>query len=645
MLPNETEFKQVGVLPGESVAMSFDENSLGFLADVLINLYSDKEMAVIREYSTNARDSHREANVTRPIEITTPSYLSYFFKVKDYGIGLSKQDIVNIYSKYGASTKRNTNEQTGMLGLGCKSALTYTDQFTIIAVKDGARINVAVSRAVDGGGSMTILSETETNEPNGVEIVIPVTRNNNFERKARQFFQYWDEGQVLINGKEPDKADLSRITDRVHLRTNPDYYDKPVIVMGGVPYEINQDQVRMPENMVAFVDIGTVAFQPNREYLHYTPKTIATLNEIKEEYRENLVKTIQAEINEQPTYLDALKKFRSWETTLDRQGLKLHDFDVTYNGKVLQFGVHLDYNWIHGRGLFSIAHRQQRIIGLENSVIVYNFDSDKLTSYQKQKLNLWASENNKPAFGFYFCNAVPGDGWLDDITQVDWKDILAIKISRGPSTRSTKSKPEYEMYHNKQYSTVTDLDATKPILYSTKTEWKQVTTEGLRTNQVFPDIQYVFVGVNRKDKFLKAFPSAKPLREGIRELLEKYIDGLDETKKAYLRSDQYALGRFNKLDVTWIRDVELVDILAMSANGNAISQVQNTWDSLCSLGYEVGKRDMYDMFKREADIEWIYDRYPLLDVLVSRAPWNAGPSYWSHVYLYLNTVYEGIKGV
>src|SRR5690349_8174125 len=119
MLPSKTDFKQSGSLPGESVKMSFDENSLGFLADVLINLYSDKEMAVIREYSTNARDSHIEAGVDRPIEVTTPSGLSFFLRIKDYGVGLSKEDIIKIYSKYGASTKRYTNKQGGMLGLGC----------------------------------------------------------------------------------------------------------------------------------------------------------------------------------------------------------------------------------------------------------------------------------------------------------------------------------------------------------------------------------------------------------------------------------------------------------------------------------------------------------------------------------------------
>ena len=46
------------------------------------------------------------------------------------------EDIHSIYSQYGESTKRGTNAQNGMLGLGCKSALTYTNQFTMKLSED-----------------------------------------------------------------------------------------------------------------------------------------------------------------------------------------------------------------------------------------------------------------------------------------------------------------------------------------------------------------------------------------------------------------------------------------------------------------------------------------------------------------------------
>ena len=56
-------------------AMTFDENSIAHLMSVLTDLYSDKPLAVIREYSTNALDAHRAAGNTAPIEVTLPSTL------------------------------------------------------------------------------------------------------------------------------------------------------------------------------------------------------------------------------------------------------------------------------------------------------------------------------------------------------------------------------------------------------------------------------------------------------------------------------------------------------------------------------------------------------------------------------------------
>jgi hypothetical protein len=56
--------------------MSFDENSLSHLMSILTDLYSDPALAVIREYSTNALDSHVEAGNTDPIEVILPSMLN-----------------------------------------------------------------------------------------------------------------------------------------------------------------------------------------------------------------------------------------------------------------------------------------------------------------------------------------------------------------------------------------------------------------------------------------------------------------------------------------------------------------------------------------------------------------------------------------
>jgi hypothetical protein len=641
MLPNKTEFQQVGVLPGEQVDMTFDENSLGHLASILINLYSDKELAVIREYSTNARDSHIRAGIERPIEITTPSYLSFFFKVKDYGIGLSKQDIVEIYSKYGASTKRGTNKENGMLGLGCKSALTYTDQFTISSVKDGVRINIVVSRAVDGGGSMTILSETQTIDSNGVEITVPVARNNNFAEKCQKFFQYWEEGTVLINGKPPRPPSLNKITDRVYLKDSSYYYgDKPILVMGGVSYEINQDQVRVPNNLVAFVDIGEVSFQPSREYLHYTPKTISTLESLKQEYKDNLIKKVQVEIDKQSSRLAAIKEFVQWRTKL--RDVTLDPRDFTYLGEYLQESFQFDGRWKSNKSFDGFTYNYG-ILSMEHDIIVYGFEAEKLTSYQKQKLNLWSQQNGYTEPWFYFCQDVPGGKWLEDIKQVDWKEILALKISRASTTGQATNVPTYEMFTQGRSKMVKSLDTTKPILYSTKGDWKRITEQGEKTQGFFPDIQFVFIGENRKKKFLLAYPDAKPLKDGLKAMVESVISGLTDQQKMFLRSNEYELSRYARLDKTRLDDPDLTDIIESSKNRQSILMFQRNWENLCSMSWELGIKDMHSLYSANDRTRWVEERYPLVSTILSRTPYNAGQEYWDHVYIYLNSAYDVYK--
>ncbi len=112
--------------------MTVDQDAMAHIMSVLTKLYSDEYLAVIREYSTNARDAHIAADkADQPILVTLPTALNPTLVITDNGVGLSRDELVNVYSKYGASTKRQTNQQVGSFGLGCKSAFTVAGQFTV----------------------------------------------------------------------------------------------------------------------------------------------------------------------------------------------------------------------------------------------------------------------------------------------------------------------------------------------------------------------------------------------------------------------------------------------------------------------------------------------------------------------------------
>ena len=84
-------------------------------------LYSDKVLAVLREYSSNAWDANRmvgRGNI--PIEVNLPTLMQPYLSIKDFGPGLSRDDVFNVYTQYGASTKHDSNIAVGMPGIGSK---------------------------------------------------------------------------------------------------------------------------------------------------------------------------------------------------------------------------------------------------------------------------------------------------------------------------------------------------------------------------------------------------------------------------------------------------------------------------------------------------------------------------------------------
>ena len=85
-------------------------------------LYSNKIKAVIRELSCNAVDSHVAANkADTPFEVHLPTVLEPWFSVRDFGLGLDGDQVENIYTTYFESTKTESNDFIGALGLGSKS--------------------------------------------------------------------------------------------------------------------------------------------------------------------------------------------------------------------------------------------------------------------------------------------------------------------------------------------------------------------------------------------------------------------------------------------------------------------------------------------------------------------------------------------
>lgn len=246
-------------------------------------IYSDAIKAIIRELSTNACDSHTMAGKkSQPIEVTLPTSFSPQFIVQDRGVGLSEQQMDEVYTTYGASDKEDSNDYIGMIGIGSKSVFSYnTKSASIESIHDGIKSSYSAYISESNMPVLTKLGEVNTTEGNGVKITIPVNRNDiqNFVAKAKEIYSYF-EVRPIIKGQTLsfDKPNILTNGNNWELR---DYGSRAVAIMGNCGYPIqfedssltSEERKMMTHPFFIKFDIGDLDVEVSREGLQYDLRT------------------------------------------------------------------------------------------------------------------------------------------------------------------------------------------------------------------------------------------------------------------------------------------------------------------------------------------------------------------------------------
>lgn len=212
-------------------------------------LYSDKVLAVCREYATNACDAHIDVGTPdKPIEITLPSYTDLFFRVRDFGKGLDEDGIREVYCMYGASTKRNSNAFNGQMGFGSKSAFAYTDFWQINSHCNGTKICYSIFLDESGLGEVSELSRSPTEET-GIEIIIPVESDDvsEFHNRARNLYR-WFRVKPTILGASVELAIPEISIDLGDVKITKSRLDSPMAIMGNVGYPVDVNKFLFDPN-------------------------------------------------------------------------------------------------------------------------------------------------------------------------------------------------------------------------------------------------------------------------------------------------------------------------------------------------------------------------------------------------------------
>lgn len=303
-------------------------------------LYANKIRAILRELSCNAVDSHVAAlRGTVPFDVHLPNSLEPWFSIRDYGTGLSHDQVTNIYTTYFESTKTESNDFIGALGLGSKSPFSYTDNFTVTAVQNGRRGIYTAFINDQGVPSIALMMEDDTDEPAGVEVKFAVNNQSDFERfrtEAAHVYRYFKLRPVVTGSSsfkfsDPTYAD-ENIVPGVHTSGN-NYNAGSVAVMGNIEYPIdvpNGDKTlgklakMLDCNLVLEFEIGELDFQASREGLSYVPQTVDAIKRKLEALNQELSVHVAREADkidnlwERAYYLMDRSRHRLWFAAVEK---------------------------------------------------------------------------------------------------------------------------------------------------------------------------------------------------------------------------------------------------------------------------------------------------------------------------------------
>ena len=304
----------------DSHSFGIKESGLSHIFNVLRNqLYSDKVLAVIREYSTNAVDAHIESGKRDvPIRVTLPNQLKADFKIRDFGRGLTEKQISDVYAMYGESTKRGSNEQIGQLGLGCKSAFAYGDNFIINSFVNGVKTTYNAFIDPSDIGQISKMEEKNTSEKDGIEIVIPVKSEDvdEFHTKAFQLYKFFE---VVPEIHGADKEKVSRETEKSKVIVSKDNWKlvdgDSYAIMGNIAYPIDENALNIDWNspkhellnsgVEIVFNIGDLEISASREALQYTERTKTAIVNILNHILDSLPSVLGKKFEECTSLWDA----------------------------------------------------------------------------------------------------------------------------------------------------------------------------------------------------------------------------------------------------------------------------------------------------------------------------------------------------
>jgi len=332
-LHNSTDSLTITGKSTQQIEFDVDKENIGLILETLRSkMYSNPIAAICREVASNSRDANRESGNLAPTEIIVQNDSVWTENTpviifRDNGPGISPQRMTDVFVKFGASTKRHTNNFTGGFGYGAKTPFAYTDTFYVKTIVSGIEYVYICALDQSRKGKLILLTETPSNEANGTEIIVPLKREDvdTFKKEALFATYFWDV-RPIYKGFD---VDLVHYKNQVVFEDTQDYYfgipfanfRGIYALIDGIPYQINDKNFeetslsyRHSQSLVMLkFPNGALQVSTNRETLIINDFSKKVLDErvakIISEYR-NILENRFAEFEKQNNYHDFLIEYK-----------------------------------------------------------------------------------------------------------------------------------------------------------------------------------------------------------------------------------------------------------------------------------------------------------------------------------------------
>lgn len=318
MIINNTQEEVKGSVT-ELETNSFTISNSPHMIEILSKkLYRNPEAAVVRELVCNALDAHVLAGSKEKVQVTLPSLMNdYNFVVKDFGTGLSDEDVMQLYTTYGRSTKQNSNDFVGCLGIGSKSPFALTDEFTVVSRYKGTATTYHCYKQ-KGMPVCTRISQVPCDD-SGMTITVPLDFRmaTSFTAAASRIFNGFSENSVTVSGAEKPTMfweDLKRrfipLAKDSYTYYYAEYHDDRIpyeyrgnryVKMGSVLYECPTEWFArrwsyMNDVVILEVPIGTFEISASREALEVNDNNKNVCHQIETEIFTKHTKEIEESV-------------------------------------------------------------------------------------------------------------------------------------------------------------------------------------------------------------------------------------------------------------------------------------------------------------------------------------------------------------